>query len=62
MLQIEVWKPTGTLDVTRLRAGCYTEIKPGEFHRFTALTDVVAFELYWAEFDPDDIEREAEGE
>ena len=34
---------------------------PGEYHQFEAVEDTVAFELYWAEFDHEDIERETVG-
>jgi hypothetical protein len=30
-------------------------------HEFIGLEDGVAFELYWAEFDHNDIERESQG-
>ena len=31
------------------------------FHQFEGLEDGVAFELYWAEFDHNDIQRESVG-
>src|SRR5210317_193182 len=37
-------------------------LKPGVFHQFIGLEDGVAFELYWAEFDHNDIERETVGQ
>ena len=49
------------IDETVLDAGDYTQVKPGEFHCFEALEDTVAFELYWAEFDHNDIVREDVG-
>jgi mannose-6-phosphate isomerase-like protein (cupin superfamily) len=59
---IRVWKNNYDLvDETLLRAGEYTKVAPGEYHQFEAVTDCVAFELYWAEFDHDDIERETVG-
>jgi hypothetical protein len=39
----------------------YTKVAPGEYHQFEALKDTVAYELYWAQFDHDDIERETVG-
>jgi hypothetical protein len=39
----------------------YTKVSPGEYHQFEALDDTVAFELYWAEFNHVDIERESVG-
>jgi quercetin dioxygenase-like cupin family protein len=44
-----------------LKAGQYTKVAPGESHQFEAVTDCIAFELYWAEFDHNDIERETVG-
>lgn len=49
------------IDTTILKAGDYTQVAPGEFHRFEALEDTVAYEIYWAQFDHDDIEREDVG-
>jgi mannose-6-phosphate isomerase-like protein (cupin superfamily) len=61
-LLIRVWKNSYDLiDETIVSAGCYTKVAPGEFHQFEALEDTVAFELYWAEFDHEDIERESIG-
>jgi mannose-6-phosphate isomerase-like protein (cupin superfamily) len=61
-LLIRVWKNNYDLiDETIIRDGEYTKIAPGEYHQFEALKDTVAFELYWAEFDHDDIERETAG-
>ena len=61
-LLIRAWKNDYDLtDETILEAGDFTQIKPGEFHQFEALEDSVAFELYWAEFDHNDIERESTG-
>lgn len=61
-LLVRAWKNDYDLvDETVLEAGEFTQIKPGEFHQFEALEDTVAFELYWAEFDHSDIERETVG-
>jgi hypothetical protein len=49
------------VDETVLKAGDYTKVAPWEYHQFEAVTDWVAFELYWAEFDHDDIARETVG-
>jgi hypothetical protein len=49
------------VDETVLMDGMYTKVAPGEYHQFEALEDTIAFELYWAEFDHDDIERENHG-
>ena len=61
-LLIRAWKNDYELtDETILEAGDFTQIKPGEFHQFEALEDSVAFELYWAEFNHNDIQRETVG-
>ena len=33
-------------------------IKPQEYHKFIALEDTVAYEIYWTELDSNDIVRE----
>jgi hypothetical protein len=59
---IRVWKNNYDLiDETVLTAGQYTKVAPGEYHQFEAVEDTVAFELYWAEFNHEDIERETVG-
>lgn len=61
-LVIRVWKNDYDLcDETILNAGEFTQVKPGEFHQFVANEDTVAFELYWAEFNHNDIERRSVG-
>jgi hypothetical protein len=49
------------IDETILCAGDFTQVKPGEFHSFEALEYTVAFELYWAEFNHNDIIRKSVG-
>jgi hypothetical protein len=44
-----------------LSAGQFTQVKPGLVHQFEGLEDGVAFELYWAEFNHDDIVRKTVG-
>ena len=39
----------------------YTKVKPGVYHQFECLEDGIAFELYWAEFNHNDIKRETVG-
>ena len=61
---VRVWqqgKQDGLVDETILNAGDFTRVKPGLLHQFEGLEDGVAFELYWAEFDHNDIERETQG-
>jgi len=61
-LLIRTWKNSYNLvDETIIGPGQYTKIAPGEYHQFEALEDTIAFELYWAEFDHNDIERETVG-
>ena len=61
-LKITVWKDDYNLvDETILNPGDFTQVKPGEYHSFECLEDAVAFELYWAEFNHDDIVRENVG-
>jgi mannose-6-phosphate isomerase-like protein (cupin superfamily) len=61
-LLIRVWKNDYDLvDETELRSGDYTSVAPGQYHQFEALEPTVAFELYWAKFDHDDIERDTVG-
>jgi len=49
------------VDETILGSGDYMQVPPGEYHDFRALEDTVAFELYWAEFNHQDIVRESAG-
>jgi quercetin dioxygenase-like cupin family protein len=63
-MMVRVWqqdKQEGLIDETILNAGDFTRVKPDLFHEFIGLEDGVAFELYWAEFDHNDIERESQG-
>ena len=63
-LLIRVWQTDdqeGLLDETILKEGEFTVIQPGKFHQFEGLTDGIAFELYWAEFNHDDIIRRTIG-
>lgn len=50
------------LDITVLTAGQSTRIKPNEYHGFEILEEgTVAYEIYWVEIDPEDIERRNKG-
>lgn len=61
-LLIRVWqKDYDLVDETILEPGQYTKVKPGLYHQFECLEDGVAFELYWAEFNHNDIKRETVG-
>lgn len=48
-------------DKTILKAGEYYKIEPGKWHQFVGISDGVAFELYWSEFDSNDIVRRSQG-
>lgn len=62
ILMIEVWKNDYDLiDTTILKANEYTIVNPGEFHRFTAKTDVIAYEIYWTTLESNDIIRKNSG-
>ena len=68
-LKVRIWKETSSLlagesthvDETVLGPGDFLMVKPTEYHQFEAEEDTVAFELYWAEFNHDDIIREDHG-
>jgi len=61
-LKIRIWQQAYDLvDETILNPGNFTAVKPGLFHSFEGLEDGVAFELYWANFDHNDIDRESVG-
>ena len=69
VLMVRTW-PDGTepntsrptvCDQTILRAGEYYKVEPGKWHQFVGIDDGVAFELYWAEFNADDIVRRTQG-
>jgi mannose-6-phosphate isomerase-like protein (cupin superfamily) len=61
---VRVWQTAdqeGLVDETILSAGDFTQVKPGLVHQFEGVEDGVAFELYWAEFNHNDIERRTVG-
>jgi mannose-6-phosphate isomerase-like protein (cupin superfamily) len=60
---VRVWQKDqkDLIDETILSAGDFTRVKPSFYHQFEGLEDGVAFELYWAEFNHNDIERENVG-
>lgn len=61
-LQIEVWQRDYPLcDVTEAGPGTWVVVPPGLMHRFKALEDSIAFEIYWVDLDPNDIQRETVG-
>ncbi len=59
---VRVWPEEYDLvDETILNAGDFMQVKPGVYHQFEGIEDGVAFELYWAEFNHDDIDRISNG-
>lgn len=59
---IRIWqKDYDLIDETILGPGDYTKVKPGLYHQFECLQDGVAYELYWAELNDNDIKRETVG-
>jgi quercetin dioxygenase-like cupin family protein len=60
-LLVRVWQDNNLVDETLLNAGDFTQIEPGKVHQFEGIDDGVAFELYWAEFDHNDIVRRIVG-
>lgn len=62
-MKVLVWqKDYDLVDETILEPGDFMQVKPGVYHQFIGMEDGVAFELYWAEFDHNDIERESVGQ
>jgi len=61
-MKIRVWqKDYDLIDETILGPGDFTAVKPGLYHTFEGIEDGVAFELYWANFQHNDIQRESVG-
>lgn len=61
-LQIEVWqKDYDLVDTTIISDGQSTSVSPGLQHRFSALEDTIAFEIYFVELDNSDIIRSNTG-
>ena len=61
---VRVWQTEdqeGLVDETILGPGDFTVVKPGKVHQFEGVDSGVAFELYWAEFDHNDIVRRTVG-
>jgi len=60
-LKLSIWTNEGIKDDTVLWQGEQTEIQPGVFHQFKALTDVTCLEIYEIKFRGEDITRETVG-
>lgn len=61
-LEVTVWQPTGTVDVTVLGPNDNMIVPPGVDHQFRALEKTRAIEAYWTELRGDDIVRVNTGE
>lgn len=62
---VRVWQSAdqeGLVDETYLYPGDFMQVKPGLFHQFEGIQDGIAFELYWAEFNHNDIVRRTIGQ
>ena len=63
VMVVRVWQRDYDLvDETIIGPGQYTKVKPGLYHQFECMESGVAYELYWAEFNHNDIVRESVGE
>ena len=61
-LEVIVYNDNGTEDRTIINAGCQCAVPPGVWHRFSAIEDSIAYELYWIDtLDQNDIKREDVG-
>ena len=61
-MKISVWqREYDLIDENILGPGEYTKVKPGLYHQFECLENGIAYELYWAEFNHNDIVRESTG-
>ncbi len=61
-LKITVYETDYDLvDETLVKTGQITTCPPKEYHKFEALEDTIAYEIYWVELNHDDIEREDVG-
>ena len=63
-LKITVWKKYATeilQDVSIIRSGETCVVSPGDYHRFEALENTQALEIYWVELSENDIVREDHG-
>jgi mannose-6-phosphate isomerase-like protein (cupin superfamily) len=56
-LRIVRWCETGLVTETLIGPGDWAEVAPGIDHRFDAMTDGAALEIYWPDFGSPDIAR-----
>ena len=61
-IRVSIWRDgMPSPDTGLLRAGETITVSPGVWHRFEVVEDCVAYEVYWVDLDPGDIEREDHG-
>lgn len=60
-LKLIIWNESGMKDETVVWPGETTEIPPGVYHKFEALTDVECIEICEVKFMGEDIKRRTEG-
>src|SRR3990167_1967306 len=60
-LKVTVWKDYCLEDVTIVGKDQICTVAPGEFHKFEALEETTALEVYWVELSQNDIIREDHG-
>ncbi len=63
-LKVSIWKDYGTEtleDISIIQSSGECTVPPGDYHRFQALEDTQAFEIYWIELSDSDIVREDHG-
>jgi len=60
-LALTIWNSKGGQDETIIWQGESSEIPPGVYHKFRALTDVECLEIYEVKFRGADIERRTQG-
>lgn len=60
-LKVIIYRPSGQ-DETILKPGQFTDVPPGDFHKFEALDDCECLEIYWIDnLDVADINRRSVG-
>lgn len=63
-LKVTIWKDYGNAildDVSILEGSHECTVPPGYYHKFEALEETRAIEIYWVELSEDDIERSDHG-
>jgi mannose-6-phosphate isomerase-like protein (cupin superfamily) len=62
IMKVRVWQNDYDLvDETIIGPGQYHKVPPGVYHQFECVQAGIAFELYWSEFNHNDIVRETVG-